>query len=74
VDELGVKVPENTPLASITPVPRDAPVVGAIEVSECVLRRITQVVQLAVIPPPVTVTVEPRVAVVGVKLTKLVIA
>ena len=68
VVESTVIVPANTPLASMEPDPLKsappAPVVGATEF--CGFNRILQSVQLAVKPPPVTVTVEPRAAVVGV--------
>jgi hypothetical protein len=73
-----MKVPENRPEASMAPLPSKTvdelaePVVGA--VTFCGLSLMLQTVQLAVKPPPVTVTVPPLAAVLGVKLTKLVIA
>jgi hypothetical protein len=73
VEDVSVIVPANTPLASIEPDPND-PVVGAVPVSLEPFILILQVVQLAVNPPPVTVTVAPRAAVDGVKLTKLMIS
>ena len=66
--ESRVIVPENTPLASTEPDPLKsvppAPVVGAVTFWGFSL--ILQSVQLAVNPPPVTVTVAPRAAVDGV--------
>ena len=70
VADVSVMVPENTPLASMEPVPT-GPEVGA--TTFCGLNLIVQVVQLAVNPPPVTVTVAPRAADEGVKFTKPVI-
>jgi hypothetical protein len=93
VEELNVTVPENTPLASIEPLP-NAPVVGAVigiagalqtagadrpgKRSEVPmmgepLKRTLHVVQFFSNPPPVTVTVAPLAALLGVKVTKLMI-
>lgn len=68
--------PVKTPSASIVPEPLSAtppaPVVGATEF--CGLRRILQSAQVALKPPPVTVTVAPRAAVVGVNFVNRVIS
>jgi hypothetical protein len=76
VPELRRIVPAKTPSASIVPEPLNAtppaPVVGA--VPACWLRRILQSPQVALKPPPVTVSVAPRAAVVGVNFENAVIA
>ena len=68
--------PAKTPSASIVPEPLNAtppaPVVGVAEF--CGLRRILQSAQVALKPPPVTVTVAPRAAVVGVNFVNRVIS
>jgi hypothetical protein len=81
VPELRRIVPEKTPVESMVPDPLNAtppaPVVGAVVaevVSFCGFNRILQSSQLVLNPPPVTVTVAPRAAVVGVNLVNDVIA
>ncbi len=76
VPELRMIVPAKTPSESIVPEPLNAtppaPVVGA--VPACGLRRTLQSAQVALKPPPVTVNVAPRAAVVGVNFENAVIA
>jgi len=79
VPELRRIVPVKTPSASIVPEPLNAtppaPVVGAVTVASfCGFKRILQSAQVALKPPPVTVTVAPRAAVVGVNFENAVIA
>jgi hypothetical protein len=76
VPEPRVIVPEKTPVESIVPDPLNAtppaPVVGG--VVACGFNRILQSSQLVLNPPPVTVNVAPRAAVVGLNFVNAVIA
>jgi hypothetical protein len=76
VPEPRVIVPAKTPVESIVPDPLNAtppaPVVGA--TAACGFNRILQSSQLVLNPPPVTVNVAPRAAVVGVNLVNFEIA
>jgi hypothetical protein len=71
VPELGTNVPENTPVESMTPEPRIVPVVGSVKFWGLILME--HVAHEAAKPPPVTVTVVPRAAELGLNFTKSVI-
>jgi hypothetical protein len=71
VPELGTNVPSNTPVELMTPDPRMVPVVGSVKFWGLILME--QVAHVAAKPPPVTVTVVPRAAELGLNFTKSVI-